>query len=72
LRLYKEALAGFHKCGISRIQHRILFNKQRVVEIFDEKNAKAQTSFLFLQAKPNKILYIAALFLTPAYRERHD
>jgi len=49
-----------------------LFAKPRVSEKFDENNAKAQTSFLFLQAKLNKILYIAALFLTPAYRERHD
>jgi len=39
---------------------------------FDENNAKVKISLLFLWAKLNKILYIAALFLTPAYRERHD
>jgi len=49
-----------------------LFNKQLVTKKYDGKSAKPQTSFLFLQAKLNKILYIAALFLTPAYRERHD
>jgi hypothetical protein len=41
-------------------------------QIKDELREKVQISFLFLQAILNKILYIAALFLTPAYRERYD
>jgi hypothetical protein len=39
---------------------------------FEENNDKVEISLLFLWANLNKILYIAALFLTPAYRERHD
>jgi hypothetical protein len=37
-----------------------------------KKDEKVQISFPFLQANLNKMLYIAALFLTPAYRERYD
>jgi hypothetical protein len=49
-----------------------LFDKSLIGKKFDDKNAKPPTSLLFLRANRNKILYIAALFLTPAYRERHD